>query len=180
MGHTLSPTLSAVSGQYNSINRKFKPKNKLMQELNVFDKLIDNDFYKSDLLDDVYDITKLKNRSEDIEPTPVTLASIRDGKKNRNRAHEGLRVLIDTGCSHSLILKQYCHKLIKQKEKKYATGNGTLTTKYESKIHFSLPEFSDKKIITWKFSVAEKENLGYDIILGRDLLLDLKMNLSFK
>ncbi len=91
-----------------------------------------------------------------------------------------MRVLIDTGCSHSLISILYCHKLISQREKKYSTGNGILTTKSEAKIHFSLPEFSDKKIITWKFSVAEQDNLGYDIIIGRDLLLELKMNISFE
>ena len=167
--------MSASSSSNNKNN-----KTKIKANQNGLDKLIDNDFYNSDLLDDVHDKYELKNKLDKIQPTPVTLANVMGGKKNRNNAHEGLRVLIDTGCSHSLISKLYCHHLMKQKVKKYATGNGTLTTKYESKIHFSLPEFSDKKIITWKFSVAEKENLGYDIILGRDLLLDLKMNISFE
>ena len=75
--------------------------------------------------------------------------------------------------------KRTLQKLISRKEKSYTTGNGMLKTKYESKINFSLPEFSDKKIITWTFNVADKESLGYDMILGRDLLMELKMNVSF-
>ena len=153
---------------------------KLNQELNVFDKLIVDDFYNSDLMNDIHIKNELKNKSGKIEPTPVTLANVRGGKKNRGFSYEGLRVLIDTGCSHSLILNKYCRKFISKKRKEYATGNGILTTNGESKIHFSLPEFSDKKIITWKFSVAEQDTLGYDIILGRDLLLELKMNISFE
>ena len=47
-----------------------------------------------------------------MEPTPVKIANIKHGKKNRNNKHEGLRVLIDTGCSHSIILEKY----IKQKQ----------------------------------------------------------------
>ena len=58
-------------------------------------------------------------------------------------------------------------------------ANGMLKTKYKSKINFSLTEFSDKKIITWTFNVADKESLGYNMILGRDLLIELKMNISF-
>ena len=46
--------------------------------------------FKSNLLGDVHDENKLKNRLDKIEPTPVTLASVRGGKKNRNYAHEGL------------------------------------------------------------------------------------------
>ena len=70
-------------------------------------------------------------------------------------------------------------KYIVIKKKKYSTGNGTLETKYESEIHFSLPEFSDKKIINWKFSVAESKLIGYDMIIGQDLLSEIKMNICF-
>ena len=42
----------------------------------------------------------------------------------------------------------------------YSTGGGEVRTKYESKIHFALPEFSDKKIISWKFNIFESKNLA--------------------
>ena len=149
-------------------------------EITIFDKIINYDLYKNNLLDDVHKDNELKNGlKNNNEPTLVTLASVRDEKKHRNISHESLKVLIDTGCSHSLLSKEHCKKLISQKEKSYATGNGMLKTNYKSKIIFSLREFIDKKIITWTFNVADKESLGYDMILGRDLLMELKMNVSF-
>ena len=97
--------------------------------MNIFDKIIANDLHNSDLLNDIHDKKESKNKLERMEPTPVTLANVRGGKKHRGFSHEGLRVLIDTGCSHSLISILYCRKLISQREKKYATGNGILTNK---------------------------------------------------
>ena len=41
-------------------------------------------------------------------PTTVTLANVMGGKKNRTISHEGLRVLLDTGCSDSLLYAKYC------------------------------------------------------------------------
>lgn len=139
-------------------------------------KKLSNDVRKNNGLKDISN----NNEKEIHEPTPVTLMSIREGKKNRVKAHEGLRVLIDTGCSHSIIAKKYSSKTKRRSTKTYKTGSGSLTTEYESKIYFSLSEFSDQKIINWTFSVTNAEDLGYDVILGRDLLLNLKMNISFE
>lgn len=69
---------------------------------------------------------------------------------------------------------------MKRHEKTYSTGNGIMKTQYESEIHLSLPEFSDSKIINWKFSVEDSENIGYDMIIGRDLMMQLKINFSFE
>ena len=54
-----------------------------------------------------------------------------------------------------------------------------MSTKYESNVHFSLPEFSDKKIVNWKFNIFESEDLGYDMVIGRDIMTKLGMDLSF-
>ena len=152
-------------------------------ELNVLDKLVSEDVYKTKERMNEFHNNELKNSSEslDVEPTPVTLANVKHGKKNRNNKHEGLRVLIDTGCSHSIILEKYIKQKLKEINKKeYSTGSGILKTKYESKIHFALMEFSDKKIIEWKFSVTDSKDLGYDMIVGRDLLTELGIDISFK
>lgn len=81
-----------------------------------------------------------------MEPTPVTIAAVKGGKKNREIKHNNLIVLIDTGSSHSLINKSYSSKN-KRKEtpRQYSTGSATLKTKYESTKQMILPEFSDKK-----------------------------------
>ena len=90
----------------------------------------------------------MKNNSKEIkdEPTPVTLSNIKGGKKNRQRKYKGLRVLIDTGCSHSIIDSKYVKKK-KQKinEKKYSIGSGILKTKHESEIHFPYQNLAKKK-----------------------------------
>ena len=113
-------------------------------------------------------------------PTTVTLVNVRGGKKNRRTVHEGLRVLLDTGCSDSLLLAEFVKKNKKiKKPSKYATGGGAVSTKYETKVNFSLPEFSDKKVVTWKFKVFESTTLGYDMVIGRDIMSELGMDLSF-
>ena len=154
-----------------------KTKNTIKHELNFLDNLITSYIKNKKLSNDVRKDNGLKDISKDnkiSEPTPVTLMTIRGGKKDRTKIHDSLRVLIDTGCSHSIISKKYCSKFKSKNIKTYSTGSGSLTAKYDSKIHFALPEFSDKKIINWTFSVANTEDLGYDAIIGRDLLLNLK------
>ena len=46
--------------------------------------------------------------SEAERPTTVTLANVMGGKKNWTVSHKGLRVLLDTGCSDSLLYTKYC------------------------------------------------------------------------
>ena len=67
----------------------------------------------------------------------------------------------------------------KQNENTYSTGGGELTTQYEGKAHFTLTEFSDKKI-NHKFNLFESTDLGYDMVIGRDILYKLVMDISFE
>ena len=55
-----------------------------------------------------------------------------------------------------------------------------MTTQYEGTAHFSLTEFSDKKIINHKFNLFESTDLGYDMVLRRDLMYKLGMDISFE
>ena len=147
--------------------------------MNVLDNIISTDCTSPDTLLNDFHNNEMKNNSK-TEPTPVTIANIKGGKKNREIKYGNLRVLIDTGSSHSLLNKQYSSKN-KRKEinKKYSTGSGTLKTKYESTEQLMLPEFSDKKNITWHFSLFEGNDVGYDMVIGRDLMLELGMEISF-
>ena len=115
-----------------------------------------------------------------VEPTPVTLANVKGGKKNREDKHVDLRVLLDSGSSHSIIQKKFCSSGLIKNKRKYSTGGGLLDTKYYSEIIFTLPEFSDKKIITGQFSVVDTTNISYDMIIGRDLMPKLQIDISFK
>lgn len=90
-------------------------------------------------------VSSNKNDNNMDKPTPVTIANIKGSKKDRKNKYESVSVLIDTGCSDSIIHSKYSSTKIKENKKEYSTGGGVLKTEYETKIHFTLPEFSGKK-----------------------------------
>ncbi len=172
----------------NTKNRRTKNNDTINGELNLLDRLIITDVTNEHkLVNDLHYDNELRTNENtrksssgtlSEKPTPVTLVNIRDGKKGRNLRHQGLRVLLDSGTSHS-IAGRNCAKKLKEKKGTFSTGNGALNTKYVSTIYFNLPEFSESKIITWDFHITEKNNLGYDMIIGRDLMQELGMDLVF-
>ena len=102
-----------------------------------------------------------KNKTKSSNPTPVTLVSVRGGKKDRTITLNGLRVLIDSGSLHYVATTK-CAKENKHKwtthNREFTTATGVLATQYESKIKFNLSEFSESNIIEWKFSLVEAED----------------------
>ena len=62
---------------------------------------------------------------------------------------------------------------------KFVTGNGIKLLDRAVVIEFTLCEFTDKRKIEWKFIVDENKD-KYDIILGRDLLCILGLNMNFE
>ena len=67
----------------------------------------------------------------------------------------------------------------KGKTKYFTTGSGQLKIQYQTDILFSLPEFSNSKLINWKFHLTDNEDLGYDMVIGRDLMMSLGIDISF-
>ena len=61
----------------------------------------------------------------------------------------------------------------------WETQSGKFTTSKKVNIDFFLLEFSATNIVTWKCHVEESTNSRYDIILGRDLINALGMDLKF-
>ena len=61
----------------------------------------------------------------------------------------------------------------------WATQAGKFTTSKKVKIDFFLLKFSVTKIVMWKCHVDESTNCRYKIILGRDLLTTLGLDLKF-
>ena len=47
------------------------------------------------------------------------------------------------------------------------------------KVYFCLPKFGTKKIVTWKYQVDESTNGRYNMILGRELITALGLDLKF-
>merc|ERR1712115_323141 len=100
-------------------NMSNKTKNKkIKQELNLLDNLISDDA-EAFLANEVHHGSLKRKRCElraknqkavSQRPTTVTFVNVRGGKKNRRTIYEGLRVLLDTGCSDSLLLAKYVKK----------------------------------------------------------------------
>ena len=118
--------------------------------------------------------------------TPVSLFSVRKGKKREKKGVKitGLKVLFDSGSSHSMATqrcaKQSNTKILKSKTD-FSVAGGSFSTDGEAVINFSLTEFSESKVINWKFHIArDSKELGYDMVIGRDLLMALGINLRFK
>jgi hypothetical protein len=66
------------------------------------------------------------------------------------------------------------------KETIWKTNAGMYTTKYEVPLNFTLPEFAPSKEIEFTLAVDDTEKSSkYDMIIGRDLLQALGMDILF-
>ena len=69
-------------------------------------------------------------------------------------------------------------KSVSGKGTTWSTPTGELTTQRRVKAQFTLPELQDKRLIEWDLHVAD--NMGaHDMILGRDVLSFLKIDIKF-
>ena len=93
------------------------------------------------------------------------------------------RVLIDTGCSKTLVKSKHVPEALRSSKKtlpiKWNTNGGTFTTKHEVQLTLILPEFSSSMEVQWSCAIDENPNSTYDMIIGRDLQSALKMDILF-
>ena len=94
--------------------------------------------------------------------------------------------MCDSGASASIVCKKFCTSISKYRHKHttWATSGGEFKTWRKARIKFQLPEFSKSKEISWSFHVDESnpnnDTLGYDMIIGRDLMTDLRIIIDFE
>ena len=131
------------------------------------------------------DVDQLTSSGKIRHATPTTFVNIRKGKQGRHIEWMGLFLLFDSGASESFVREKYVnhlkHKFVKCNDK-YEIAGGTFNVSKEVKLRFSLPEFGSSKIITSKFKIDSSTNngIGYDMIIGRDILAALGIDISFK
>lgn len=93
-----------------------------------------------------------------------------------------IKILFDTGCDATIINKKFVTKL---RTKAHSTSNwntkgGVFKTKRTVNALFSLPEFFKHREIKWTMCVDETNNLSnYDMIIGRDLMVELGIDIKF-
>ena len=110
----------------------------------------------------------------------------------RIRTYEGQKpevkticVLLDSGASASLIRGDFTKKLKHERTMKpvrWQMRGGSFNTTSQCTIQFALPEFSDQKLVTWKeySDDTPSSSLKYDMIIGPDLLKELKIKFDFE
>jgi hypothetical protein len=110
--------------------------------------------------------------------TPICIGTINNslGKPTR----QTIKILLDSGSSGCLINPLLTKKLRKKTTltSAWKTVAGPITTTQRCTVEMYLPEFFRHKKITWTFHLAN--SIGYDMIVGRDLLDELGMTLDFK
>ena len=94
-----------------------------------------------------------------------------------------LKALVDSGAAGSLVSKAYTKKLGAKKQANgkttWSTPSGTLTTNEVVNGQFTIPELQPNRPIKWRLHVAPHQMATYDMILGRDLLSFLKIDIKF-
>ena len=118
------------------------------------------------------------------ELSSITLGYLHSRKGSRKIKHQKrLRILFDSGCSDTIINQELTTGLHKQlnKKSKWQTKGGTFKTNKTCTINFNMPLFHKHRDITWTAHVDESPQYHskYDLIIGRDLLIELGIDLNF-
>ena len=119
-----------------------------------------------------------RQKTEDLKPIVFVRFNTRLGKAKPVT----LRALLDSGGSGSLVDEKFAKQLrlkkLQKSETVWTTPAGALQTTHKCNAQFTIPELHDNKLIGWDLHVTK--NLGaYDMILGRDVLSDLGIDLRF-
>ena len=133
------------------------------------------------------DLLRPKKASKKEDLSTITLGYIQNkGIASNSKTKvvmNRLRVLFDSGCSATLVNKKMVRNWVKTKSKttKWNTKAGSFKTKQRCAIEFALPAFHENRTISCKAYVDETnpEICSYDMIIGRDLMHELGINLLF-
>jgi hypothetical protein len=93
--------------------------------------------------------------------------------------------LIDTGSSGCIILNEFTagiHHKQSEDSQQWMTKGGLFITNGICPIKFCLPEFSTQECIKWKFHMdnsIQAVKSHYDMIIGRDLVEQLPLDIKF-
>ena len=126
----------------------------------------------------------LINQADHLKSTPVTIASIYDPTDPNKVIRANLLVLIDSGASHSMakasLVMKYRNSFFKKSEASYKTAAGIFNSRFSMKLTITLDEFGGNTKISHTFDLDEnKEGIGYDMIIGRDVLNELNIDVRF-
>ena len=97
-----------------------------------------------------------------------------------------MRILFDSGASATIITSELVRSLKKKRTEPvtWDTKAGSFTTNEVCPIRFMLPAFHNEKVIEWDVYVdahhaRPSKKSKYDLIIGRDLMEDIELDIKF-
>ena len=92
-----------------------------------------------------------------------------------------VKILLDSGSSGSIVSKKHVKhlKCARTGPQKWTTKAGNFQTKRTAMVSFILPELHQDKTLTWEFHIDESQSTHYDLLVGRDLLNAVGIDLLF-
>ena len=142
-----------------------------------FDRIISKRINKNKL-------SKLDPLGVPTDPTPVTLATVYNPNDKHEEVKTNMLVLFDDGSSGSMIkgdiVKPFLREFGVNQNVEYMTGAGPLACNQKIQLQVSFDEFGGATRVIHDFDVdPNPEGIGYDMIIGRDLLTKLQIDIRF-
>ena len=119
-----------------------------------------------------------KRKNKHYVPIQLVNANRRLGKSKYCK----LSIPLDSGVISSIVLGKHKQKLCHKNTQpvKWSTKGGDFLTTYKTNVELVLTELDATKRMKWIFHVDDlQKHSRYDMIIGRDLLLELKLYLCF-
>lgn len=118
-------------------------------------------------------------KQKTVGEAPIVFGRLRSRAKGAPKP-KTVKILLDSGGSGCIIRRALAKKLrkVRSTPTKWTTAAGTFNTNYAVQTQFSLPELHEGRLINWDMHVSDTLS-DYDIIVGRDMLAELGIDLLF-
>ena len=146
---------------------------------------------KDQLNDAIYNEPKFDTNSFNLsirtrDPLPVVTVGLQGVKKHRETTVAGLTCMWDSGATGRMIKTKhtnYYEQKIHYNKVEYGTAAGVYCMTHDVKVPFCMPNVSGRNIINHRLHVNNykgESGLGYDMITGCDLMVQLGLMADFK
>ena len=117
---------------------------------------------------------------KELSSVTVGLVYTRPGQQPTDNQRP-VKILLDSGSSGSIVAKKHVKHLTctPTGSQQWTTKAGSFETSRKAMVSFVLSELQADKVITWEFHVDEVETTHYDLLIGRDLLNEVGIDLLF-
>ncbi len=123
-----------------------------------------------------------KSKMKNLSPILFVKIQIPKGKKKNRTKIRLIKALVDTGASETIIVQKAAKNLPHRSTndtKQWSTASGIIdSTSKTKKVDFSLPELHANRTIKQSFHVIDVELKRYDMIIGRDLIKSLGLEIK--